>query len=73
MEGILQMILFINPKTGLVHHKKLIHGPLKTLVWDTLSETSINNKDWFDAKAVTRLLNEDKENDASYSIFVTLY
>jgi asparagine synthase (glutamine-hydrolysing) len=75
MEGILPNDIIYRPKTGFgAPIRAWIHGPLKKLVRDILSESSINNRKWFDAKAVTRLLNEDETGkiDASYSIFALL-
>jgi asparagine synthase (glutamine-hydrolysing) len=75
MEGILPNDIIYRPKTGFgAPIRNWIHGPLKTLVWDILSETSINKRKWFDAKAVTQLLKEDMagKTDASYSIFALL-
>jgi len=75
MEGILPNDIIYRPKTGFgAPIRAWIHGPLKKLVRDILSESSINKRKWFDAKAVTRLLNEDETGkiDASYSIFALL-
>ena len=75
MEGILPDDVIYRPKTGFgVPMRSWIQGPLKTLVQDILSESSINKRKWFDAKAVTQLLNQDRSGkiDASYSIFQLL-
>jgi asparagine synthase (glutamine-hydrolysing) len=75
MEGILPDDVIYRPKTGFgVPMRSWIQGPLKTLVQDILSESSINKRKWFDAKAVTQLLNQDQSGkiDASYSIFQLL-
>jgi len=75
MEGILPDDVIYRPKTGFgAPIRAWIHGPLKTLVWDILSESSINKRKWFDPKAVTQLLKEDEagKTDASYSIFALL-
>jgi asparagine synthase (glutamine-hydrolysing) len=75
MEGILPNDIIYRPKTGFgAPIRAWIHGPLKKLVRDILSESSINKRKWFDPKAVTRLLNEDETGkiDASYSIFALL-
>jgi asparagine synthase (glutamine-hydrolysing) len=75
MEGILPNNVIYRPKTGFgVPLRSWIHGPLKTLVGDILSEASINKRNWFDSKAVTKLLIDDKVGnvDASYSIFALL-
>jgi asparagine synthase (glutamine-hydrolysing) len=75
MEGILPDDVIYRPKTGFgAPIRAWIHGPLKTLVFDILSESSINKRKWFDPEAVTKLLNQDKAGkiDASYSIFALL-
>lgn len=75
MEGILPNDIIYRPKTGFgAPIRAWIHGPLKKLVRDTLSESSINKRKWFDHKAVAKLLNDDEigKIDASYSIFALL-
>lgn len=75
MEGILPDDVIYRSKTGFgAPIRAWIHGPLKTLVFDILSESSINKRKWFDPEAVTKLLNQDKAGkiDASYSIFALL-
>ena len=75
MEGILPDNIIYRSKTGFgVPLRAWIHGPLKTLVLDILSESSINKRKWFDYDAVTKLLDQDKAGkiDASYSIFALL-
>jgi asparagine synthase (glutamine-hydrolysing) len=75
MEGILPNDVIYRSKTGFgAPVRAWIHGPLKTLVLDILSESSINKRKWFDSEAVTKLINQDKAGkiDASYSIFALL-
>lgn len=75
MEGILPNEVIYRPKTGFgAPIRAWIHGPLKTLVYDVLSESSIKKRKWFNPIAVTKLLNDDKKGkiDASYSIFALL-
>ena len=75
MEGILPNDVIYRPKTGFgVPIRGWIHGPLKILVRDILSESSIKKRGWFNSKAVTLLLNKDEMGkiDASYSIFALL-
>ena len=62
MEGILPNEVIYRPKTGFgAPIRSWINGPLKTLVRDVLSETSINNRQWFNNKAVKNLLIEDNQ------------
>lgn len=75
MEGILPQDVIYRPKTGFgVPLRAWLRGPLKTLLYDTLSESSIKRRGWFDSKAVMKLLKADNEGkvDASYSIFALL-
>tara|TARA_B100000989_G_scaffold297916_1_gene285254 strand:- start:24415 stop:26316 length:1902 start_codon:yes stop_codon:yes gene_type:complete len=75
MEGILPNKVIYRPKTGFgAPMRSWINGPLKTLVRDVLSETSIDNRQWFKNKTVKKLLLEDEKGkiDASYSIFALL-
>ena len=75
MEGILPSDVIYRPKTGFgVPMRNWIQGPLKKLVREILSETSINNRKWFDHKAVTQLIAQDQSGkiDGSYSIFQLL-
>lgn len=54
--------------------RRWLHNELKTFVYDTLSEEAIKRRNIFDATAVQKLLNWDKEGrvDASYTIFSIL-
>lgn len=75
MEGILPHDVIYRPKTGFgVPLRAWLRGPLKTLVYDTLSEPSIRRRGWFDSQAVANLLKADRDGsvDASYSIFALL-
>lgn len=75
MEGILPKDVIYRPKTGFgAPIRSWIHGPLKTIIWDTLSESSIKKRKWFNYQAVVKLLkdNEIGKIDASYSIFALL-
>lgn len=75
MEGILPNDVIYRPKTGFgTPMRSWLHGPLKTLVRDILSESSINKRKWFDSKTVNRLLHEDEIGivDGSYTIFALL-
>ena len=75
MEGILPDDIIYRSKTGFgAPLRAWIHGPLKSLLLDILSKSSINKRNWFDYDAVTKLLNQDKAGkiDASYSIFALI-
>lgn len=75
MEGILPDEVIYRPKTGFgAPIRGWIHGPLKTITRDILSEHSIKKRGWFNSKAVNSLLNNDElgKIDASYSIFALL-
>jgi asparagine synthase (glutamine-hydrolysing) len=75
MEGILPNDVIYRPKSGFgTPLRTWLNGPLKALVRDILSESSISKRNWFDPKAVTQLLddNEMGKVDGSYSIFALL-
>ena len=75
MEGILPHDVIYRPKTGFgTPLRSWIHGPLKTLVYDTLSESSLRRRGWFDPKAVLNLLKAEENGrvDGAYSIFALL-
>lgn len=75
MEGILPNDVIYRPKTGFgTPLRTWLNGPLKTLVRDVLSESSVGKRNWFDPKAVTQLLNDNEAGkvDGSYSIFALL-
>ena len=75
MEGILPNDVIYRPKTGFgVPIRSWILGPLRPMVRDILSESSVSNRNWFNPKSVTKLLDDNEKGkiDASYSIFALL-
>jgi asparagine synthase (glutamine-hydrolysing) len=72
LEGILPNELLYRKKTGFgAPLRSWLRGPLKPLVDDVLSETSLKKRGLFDAGAVQRLVAADRDNriDAAYTIF----
>ena len=75
MEGILPQDVIYRPKTGFgAPLRSWVRGPLKTLVYDILSEPSLRRRGWFDPKAVKNLLQAEEKGrvDGAYSIFALL-
>lgn len=72
LEGILPHALLYRKKTGFgAPLRSWLRGPLKPLVDDVLSESSLRKRGLFDAGAVQRLVAADRDNriDAAYTIF----
>ena len=75
MEGMLPREVIYRPKTGFgVPLRSWLHGPLKQMVEDTLSEDSLRRRGWFNPGAVGRLLEADQAGrvDAAYPLFAVL-
>jgi len=75
MEGILPHDVIYRPKTGFgAPLRSWLHGPLKKMVSDVLSDESLRKRGWFNPQAVARLLEADRcgRVDASYSLFAVL-
>jgi len=72
MEPYLPRDVIYRPKTGFgVPLRRWLQGRLLNLVDDTLSPAAVKGRGIFDAKAVDRLVHEDRAGrvDASYTIF----
>ncbi len=75
MEGILPNNVIYRPKTGFgAPLRAWLHGPLRPLMGDLLSERTLTRRGWFDPAAVARLVAADRygRTDAAYSIFAVL-
>jgi asparagine synthase (glutamine-hydrolysing) len=75
MEGILPPEVIYRPKTGFgAPLRGWLHGPLKKMVADLLSEESLQKRRWFNAQVVSHLLEADRSGrvDATYSLFAVL-
>jgi asparagine synthase (glutamine-hydrolysing) len=75
MEEFLPREIINRPKTGFgTPLRSWLHGPLRGLVADALSQSAIRNRGLFDPVAVTQLIGMDRAGriDASYSIFSIL-
>jgi len=75
MEGILPNEIIYRPKTGFgAPLRSWLHGPLKELVRDILSNDSLVRRGWFNVKVIQKLIEQDMSNkvDASYTIFAVL-
>jgi asparagine synthase (glutamine-hydrolysing) len=72
LEGILPHDVLYRKKTGFgAPLRAWLRGPLRPLVDDILSESSLKKRGLFDVKAVNNLVMADRENriDAAYTIF----
>jgi len=75
MEGVLPREVIYRPKTGFgAPLRAWLHGPLRPLIEDLLSEKTLGLRGWFDPKAVARLVAADRSGrtDAAYSIFAVM-
>jgi asparagine synthase (glutamine-hydrolysing) len=75
MEGILPREVIYRPKAGFgTPLRGWLHGPLKKMVADLLSEESLRKRRWFNAQAVAYLLEADRSGrvDATYPLFAVL-
>lgn len=75
MEGILPQDVIYRPKTGFgVPLRSWLHGPLKNLLGDTLSASSLRGRGLFNPGALQNLVKMDRDGklDASYPIFAAL-
>ena len=75
MEGILPREVIYRPKTGFgAPLRAWLHGPLQPLLGDLIGADSLRRRGWFDAVAVARLREADRQGrvDASYPLFAVL-
>jgi asparagine synthase (glutamine-hydrolysing) len=75
MEGLLPREVIYRPKSGFgVPLRSWLHGPLKKMVGDILSEEALHKRGWFNPAAVSNLLEADRRGrvDASYSLFAMM-
>jgi asparagine synthase (glutamine-hydrolysing) len=75
MEGILPADVIYRPKTGFgAPFRAWLHGPLKSLFRDTLSEAAIRRRGLFNPRSVTRLIELDRTGrvDAGYTLLALL-
>jgi asparagine synthase (glutamine-hydrolysing) len=75
MTGLLPDDVIHRPKTGFgAPLRAWLHGPLRSLLHDTLSPASLRRSGIFDAAAVERLITLDRDGriDATYPLFAVL-
>lgn len=75
MEGILPHDVIYRPKTGFgAPLRAWLHGPLKDLQEETLSQTTLTKRGWFDYAQVRKLREADQAGrvDGSYTLFAII-